>query len=774
MRPRSFLARRSEILPSFSAPCRASISWTALLALPLILAAAQNAKPPAKQSIKPKTAASQPAQPDSLKQHYDAARTFAIGGDQVHASLEYKAYLAEALRQTANARTHQGEYSQAASFFQEAIALDPANPQVRLDYAVLCIDKGDVAEAKLQAEKAVELAPDQERTHYMLGRVLYAQGDYAGAKAQLETAIASSPTFEVGYNLALTYLNLKDLNRVRLLFDEMIAGLGDSAQIHVQFGHAYWTTHYPDKAIEEFKKALAKNSKIAQAHYFMGLAYLDRDEDKGWDEAAQEQREEIKNNPNDFRAYYELGNIALKRHNAEEAEHALRRAAELAPDNPDPLIYLGELYAGQNRPAEAEGAMRKAIALTTDPARGGYQIHRAHYVLGRVLIQSGRREEGARELKISAELREHTHPEVERNTKEQDALPLSAKENQVHPDSLAESPGDRAKLDAYLDQLKPGIADAYNNLGVASAGQKDFTDALSYFHKAAQWQPSLPTLDRNLGMAAFYAGQYGDAVAPLYHQLEQHPDDLRARAALALSYFETEKYSAVLETLKPLKNEDVQADPGLALAYAVSLAKTQKYEEAMARMKALEQANPDSAGVHAAIGEAYTDQKLYGDAIQEYRRALALDPNQARTHFLLGLALMHEATQSDAAQEFRAAVSLNPADSVAKYHLAYSLIQMQQKEAAHALLLEVVAQNPSYADAFYQLGKLQLEQGDTRTAIANLETSVRLSPSSDYIHYQLSMAYRRDSRSEDAEREMQKYEAMKQHRRGDHEAPPSN
>src|SRR6202043_2523182 len=115
-------------------------------------------------------------------------------------------------------------------------------------------------------------------------------GDYAGAKTQLEAAILENPTFDVGYDLALTYLRLKDLNHVRLLFDEMIVGLGDSAQMHLRFGHAYWSTGYPDKAIEEFKRALAKNPKIAQAHYFMGLAYLNRDEDKGWDEAAQEQR----------------------------------------------------------------------------------------------------------------------------------------------------------------------------------------------------------------------------------------------------------------------------------------------------------------------------------------------------------------------------------------------------------------------------------------------------------------------------------------------------
>ena len=725
------------------------------------------------QTTKPKPSAPHQALPDMLQRHYDAARTFAVGGDQEHAALEYKAFLAEALRRTANARTHQGKAAEAEALFKDALAIAPESPEIRMDYAVLCLDKEDIPEAKLQAEKALQLAPDQERGHYLLGRVLYGQGDYAGAKTQLEAAIVATPTFDVGYNLALTYLNLKDLNRVRLLFDEMILGLGDSAQIHVHFGYAYWRTGYPEKAIEEFKKALAKKPKIAEAHYFMGRAYLSRDEDKGWDEAAQEQREEIKNNPDDFRAHYELGNIALKRHNAEEAERELKRASELAPDNPDPLIYLGELYAGQNRPVEAEAAMRKAIALTTDPSRAAYQVHRAHYVLGRILIQTGRRDEGAKELKISAELREQTHPDVQRNGKPEDVAPLSARENQVHPDS-EQSPAEKAKLEAYLDQLKPGIADAYNNLGVAAAGQKDFITAEDYFRKAAKWDLSLATLDRNMGMAAFYAGQYSEAITPLWHHLEQQPEDLRARAALGLSYFETEKYSAVLETLQLLPPEEVNSDPGLALAYAVSLAKTGKYDEGMLRMKSLEQANPDSAGVHVAIGEAYTDQKLYGTAIAEYRKALSIDPNQARTHFLLGLSLMHEATQADAAEEFRTALTLDPNDAIAKYHLAYSLIQMQKKDEGQALLAEVVLQDPAYADAFYQLGKLQLERGDTQKAISNLETSARLSPASDYIHYQLSMAYRRDSRTKDAEREMQAYEAMKAHRRGDHEPPPSN
>jgi tetratricopeptide (TPR) repeat protein len=735
------------------------------------------------QPAKPK-----PEPPDTLQQHYDAARTFGISGDQEHAGIEYKAFLGEALRRTANARAKEGKPGEAIDLFSDAVAIAPDNPEVRLDFAVLYLDRQNFDAAKQQAGEAARLAPDNTRAQYILGRAFYGLDDFAGAKPHLEAAVAAKPNFEMGYALALDYLELKDLNRARLLFDEMITGLGDSAPLHIYFGHAYWLTSNFEKAIAEYKLALAKNPKVPQAHFFLGIAYLSRDEDKGWDEAAQEQREEIKNSPNDFRPHYELGNIALKQHRADEAERELKRASELDPDNPDPLISLGEIYAGQNRPQEAEAAMRKAIALTSDVSRAGYQINRAHYVLGRVLVQTGHREEGAKELKISAELRERTHPEV-RNGANDTEISRSAQQTEVHVDEKGPtakdsgandsgakdqfSAADQQRLDAYLDQLKPGIADAYNNLGVAAASRKDFAAALEDFRKASKWDPALATLDRNLGMAAFYAGQYDQAIPPLYRQLQQKPDDVRVRAALALSYFSTEKYAPTLETLNPVKDQ-VGDDPGLALAYAVSLVKTNQYDEGMARLKALEQSSPDSAGVHVAIGEAFADQKIYGTAVDEFRKALAVDPGQSRTHFLLGLALMHQETQAEAAQEFRAALKLDPANAEIKYHLAYSLIQVQQKQEAQALLDEVVKQDPNYADAFYQLGKLQLEQGDAKAAIANLETGTRLSPNSEYIHYQLSLAYRRDSRADDAAHEMQLYEAMKQRRRGDHESQSPN
>src|SRR5207245_3139408 len=131
------------------------------------------------------------------------------------------------------------------------------------------------------------------------------------------------------------------------------------------------------------------------------------------------------------------------------------------------------------------------------------------------------------------------------------------------------------------------------------------------------------------------------------------------------------------------------------------------------------------------------------------------------THFLAGLALIRQGSPADAAQEMRAALQLDPSNVSSKYHLAFALIQIQKNDEAQRLLRQVLQQDPKHADAYYQLGKLQLEQGDTKAAISSLEASTRFKPDGDYIHYQLAMAYRRDSRADDARRELKTYQELK-------------
>jgi tetratricopeptide (TPR) repeat protein len=705
------------------------------------------------------------ARPDSLQRHFDAARTFEIGGDQEHAASEYKAFLGEALKSVANVQAQVNQFDSAAKLFDEALALNPEQPDLYLDYATMRLRQGRLEEGRALAEKAVKGAPNSAAAQYTLGGILFQLGDYKAAREHLEAAVVAGPTFENGYLLGITYLKLNDLNRATLLFNEMITGLGDTPQIHMYLGRAYREGELYEQAVEEIKKAIARDPKLKQAHYFLGLAYVGRDGDSGFPAAIPEFQAELKINPDDFRSHYMLGYIWWKQRNMKAAESELVRAASLDPQSPDPLVYLGQLYNDTNRVPEAEATLRKAIALTTDVSRSEFQINRVHYVLGRILLQTGRRDEGEKELKISEEIRQ----QIPNPSKGQKAQKPASPIHEDTPGKMAESPpvsaGDLKKAEQYSGQLAPQIADAYNNLGVAAAGRKDFAAALQLFQKAGEWNPGLETLDRNLGMAAFYANQYDQAVVPLQRHLQGHPDDVRTRAALGLSFYTLANYPKTLETLRPIEKE-VDADPGLSYAYAVSLVKTGDYTQGVGRLKLLEASNTNTAEIHMLLGDAYADQGVYGTALEEYRQAIAIDPNQARTHFLMGLALIHQGGLPQAVQELRTALKLDPSDVQTKYHLAFALLQMQQKGEALPLLQEVIRQDPQHADAYYQLGKMQLEQGEAKAAISSLETGAKLKPGSDYMHYQLALAYRRDSRTGDAEREMKLYQELKNQRRG--------
>jgi tetratricopeptide (TPR) repeat protein len=729
-----------------------------VLLIPLIVIFAVTEQRPAEQGAKESAH-------DSLQEHYDAGRTFQLSGDQERAATEYKQFLAEALRQIADARTRAGEFDVADKLFSEALPLAPESANVNLDYAALRLQQGKATEAKSLAERAVQLAPDNAQAQYMLGSALFQQQDYAGAKEHLEKAVVADGKFEIGYLLGITYIKLNDLNRATLLFNEMVAGLGDSPQIHVLFGRAYREGDYLDQAIEELRKAIKKDSNVKGAHYLAAMAYLERDGDSGFSEAMPELEAELKVNPDDARTHYMLGYIALKRHDPMQAEAELARAAKLDSENPDPLISLGQLYFDSARLPEAEKTFRRAIALTKDPSRNGYQVNRAHYSLGRILLQTGREDEGKKELQISAELREKPHPERHGTSGLPDADVVDESNSSAASSKTNLSPAELKNIETFVEELKPAMADSYNNLGVIAAGKKDYMAAMNYFEKAGTWNPELKTVDRNLGMAAFYGNQYDRAVGPLGKHVEEQPDDLRARAALGLSLFGLQNYGKVLQVLQPIE-KDVDGDPGLSYAYAVSQVKTGAYTQGIARLRGLENTAPNSADIHTLIGEALADQGQYAEALEEYHSALTINPNLERTHFLAGLTLIRQGSPGEAAQELREALKLDPTDVTSKYHLAYALIEMQQQQQALPLLREVIQQDPKHADAYYQIGKLQLEQGNTREAISNLETGTRLNPESDYIHYQLALAYRRDSRAEDAEREMKVYQALKSRHRG--------
>ena len=59
------------------------------------------------------------------------------------------------------------------------------------------------------------------------------------------------------------------------------------------------------------------------------------------------------------------------------------------------------------------------------------------------------------------------------------------------------------KVEAMREQVRLPVADSYNNLGAIAATNNDYSRAVTYFERAAVWNPSLEGLDYNWGRAAF-------------------------------------------------------------------------------------------------------------------------------------------------------------------------------------------------------------------------------------------------------------------------------
>jgi tetratricopeptide (TPR) repeat protein len=268
--------------------------------------------------------------------------------------------------------------------------------------------------------------------------------------------------------------------------------------------------------------------------------------------------------------------------------------------------------------------------LTTDVSYNRYQVQKAHYLLGRLLVKSGRGEDARKELQISSALLQQSL-EQDRNRLSDylrvegptaDALMRDATGSSGAPAPARQGPqfiNTEEQIDDFEKEIGPAIADSYNNLGVAAAINKDFPTALTYFHNAEEWNASLPGLDYNWGKAAYSAGQYQQAVSQLSHYLQSNPADTNIRSMLGVSRFLMNDYAGTLSTLRPIESQ-LDSMPQVACVYAASMVRTGEVDHGIERLVALEQAHPDLTDVHHELAAAYAETSRPQEAMREIQQ----------------------------------------------------------------------------------------------------------------------------------------------------------
>lgn len=711
----------------------------------------------------------QQAQEENLEKHISAAETFQISGDLVNAQVENRAIAAISLRRFGNVLIEEGKLPDAVKILSQSKSYaDDAS--VRTDLAVAYLQMNEVEKALEEAGAAVNFDPKNAYARYILGNIYFTKENYEAALPELEKVMILAPNFDAARALGLTYLYLKQPERARLLFEEMQAALKKAnPELHILFGQAYEQTNYPLEAEREFKRALEINPKQERANFFLGYVILQHGGSGRLAEAGQAFERELQLTPDDFFSNFFAGVVASSENNHSKAIRLLLKAVQLNPKSSEAHLFLGQSQMETGDLKTAEKTLRRAIELTPNVSKNGFETRRAYYMLGRLLVQAGRRDEGEAELVKARELQtklinttrdeiNELFSQVVADTKKSSAGNTTQNQANREVQLSAQRIAELKKIKTYLSDV---LAQAFFNLGVISVQNNQLPEALEKFAEAAVWKPNFPNLDRSWGIVAFRAAQFDKAVAPLVRHIKSNQQDKLARQMLGASFYFTKDYKNAVETLKSL-SAAITDDAELAYFYGVSLIQLGRNQEAAPvfdKLAQISQKNPETL-LYAAQGFMFSGD--YERSVKEFRTVSALAPQSAKVNFFIGQSLIRLNRFDEAEKAFERELTLNPADESSKYHLALTLIERKiRTDEAIKLLNEAIDLRSDYADAHYQLGKIYTERGETEKAIKQLETAVQADPKKDYIHYQLSLAYRKASRREEADRELKLYQELK-------------
>lgn len=189
--------------------------------------------------------------------------------------------------------------------------------------------KGDNTGSIAALSRAVDLAPGSFDAQFALGRSLYGAGDPIGAARAFRASVTLRPTHAEARLFLCTALERAGDNLSALAsYREFVTIAPNIAASHLGLGVLLVKqgTTDQDEGIRELKKALAIDDKLYEAHVSLGRALI------------------------------------RARRPAESISY-LKRAVELAPDNPEPHYQLAIAYRhlGKRREAEAESAVVKQI-----------------------------------------------------------------------------------------------------------------------------------------------------------------------------------------------------------------------------------------------------------------------------------------------------------------------------------------------------------------------------------------------------------------------------
>ena len=371
-----------------------------------------------------------------------------------------------------------------------AVVADPHSPEAWGRYGMACDAHELLAEAQRCYSRAATLAPEDFRWHYLLAYTIDMRGgDPDRIVAEYQAAAAIRPHFPpVFHRLGEAYARQGRLVEARAAYERAQYLDPQQAVSHRDLAQILLATGEVEAAIDHFEKA-ASLALADDYTVYAGLAqaYRQRGEPGRAEEAAAKAqstrntltlpdplRREVDSIAVNAQVAYDRALLRVRAGDHAGAIPDLEIVAEVRPEDPDVHYLLGRAYYNVGRIEPTETHLRKAIALSPQPAA-------AHASLGEAYIGAGRVDEGLSHLRRAVEL-----------------VPDEAWLHARLASGLAHA-GDLREAVAQYEQalaLDPELAQAHLGLGQTKERLGLVEEAVEHYRAALRFDPDSPARQR--------------------------------------------------------------------------------------------------------------------------------------------------------------------------------------------------------------------------------------------------------------------------------------
>lgn len=525
----------------------------------------------------------------------------------------------------------------------------------------------------------------------------------------------------------------------------------DTADLRIALSKTMEQGSDRDDALREAARAVELDPGSRDAQIALGMASWEINGFQYNEQTLQAFTAAQRLDPDGYASNLSLGLIESQYHRFEPAAIHLRAAVAVDPSAPEPWYQLGMNAWEQDRLADAGQALQQYLSLAKSRGSGKpVQIRLALLILDRIADEQGIAADPAH-LAAEDALKQQIAPQADLAARSPDPGasvpdlgssvmdPGASVMNSGASSNPSQLPGAaiaKTGLKATPRQLREVAANSLNDMGTALARKHDYAAAVLPLHYAAEDDPTLDPVMRNLGFAAFLSGSYEESEKALRQEIAIHPDDATARAYLGLSLFETGEYAEASATFQ-FFGAALSSKPLVEATAAAAYARSGQRAQAEDTLADLANAAPDPQ-VQAREAVAWLDLGDVLRATDLAQAAFSANPQTPDALHVLGEIALERGDAPAALRAFDdqlrvtslVKVTSQSTDDLLEAQLlrAEALIASGSRSQGELISRDLARTHPGLANTLRSQGETLLRNGDAHAAYAKLGAALLLAP----------------------------------------------